>query len=988
MTKFTFVWNPVPNGVEVKGVILDGGSKQSAPLSNWSSDTKQKSISALSKLEALCEDGDMGIKRLADGYFISHHNLAALSEHQALSLNLPVNIPLELRLTLSGPLINEKTKTLVAWHNSSGTKIRGQEAGAIFFDGITHYRIPDPIYSLITCADAFNEWNGQFLDDRLSLVSNLKDALELCSGEKISSDNGLGTMRFSHAAAVSLDLKISKSGVDFDPVIFSQDIIDSNTDSGEGIKESQALLSPELQSVFAQQFRSQSSPRPTYVLERGHYVYIDPTIRQAIACIKKYQNESPEVRARFVKSPQSFIRDELIAGGVPEDAVDQIVSTSFVETDGFSSRVLEIGLWQPPVLPFVKRNPKTWVPEGYGLKVGSKSYVIKETDIHALAQSVAQAIKDQQSGVKIGDDVDELPATNDSLQALNALIEHVLKLPPVELDSNVQINKPNPVEKIKPPLTRSQKSILRVQDNFQSESFVAQFSPRYTYKGLEIPRGLKTSLKDHQNEGVSWMQEAWSLGYPGVLLADDMGLGKTFQALSFLCWLKEKSKSKNKQPILVVAPISLLGNWEKEAVIHLNADALGSMALLYGSNIKDYKINSGTRSDVVEGSATLDISQLKGYDWILTNYNTMRDYHISLASIDFQCIVFDEMQNIKNPQAMMTNAAQSLNSEFQIGLTGTPIENSLADIWTIFDTLMPGFLGLGDLRRFLGHYTTENPDNLRELKTRLSSSKAGHPAPMLRRMKHEVAKDLPKKTEKIIDEQMPSLQAGSYHEVITSAKSGHAGKSKLEMIHQMRSISLHPNYGKFETEDSGDAFIGDSARLKVMLEILESIHAKSEKVLIFIESLSMQQWLAYFLKEHFNLPEYPLRIYGNTSADKRTKIVAQFQSVENKGFDILLLSPKAAGVGLTLTAAANVIHLTRWWNPAVEDQCTDRVYRIGQDKEVTVFIPRAIHPLYGNESFDCLLHEILENKRALSREMLVPMESAGDIDYIFGKSTG
>jgi hypothetical protein len=149
----------------------------------------------------------------------------------------------------------------------------------------------------------------------------------------------------------------------------------------------------------------------------------------------------------------------------------------------------------------------------------------------------------------------------------------------------------------------------------------------------------------------------------------------------------------------------------------------------------------------------------------------------------------------------------------------------------------------------------------------------------------------------------------------------------------------------------------------------------------------MQEWLAYFLKEHFNLPKYPLRIYGNTSADKRTKIVAQFQSDENKGFDVLLLSPKAAGVGLTLTAATNVIHLTRWWNPAVEDQCTDRVYRIGQDKEVTVFIPRAIHPLYGNESFDCLLHEILENKRALSREMLVPMESAGDIDYIFGKST-
>ena len=182
MTKFTFAWNPVPNGIEVKGVILDGASKQSVTVNNWPSDVKQKSISALSKIEALCEDGDTGVQRLVDGYFISDHTLATLSEHQAVALNLPANIPLELRLTLSGPLVNEKTKTVVAWHNSSGTKIRGQEAGAIFFDGITHYRIPDPIYSLITCADAFNEWNGQSLDDRLSLVSNLKDALELCSG--------------------------------------------------------------------------------------------------------------------------------------------------------------------------------------------------------------------------------------------------------------------------------------------------------------------------------------------------------------------------------------------------------------------------------------------------------------------------------------------------------------------------------------------------------------------------------------------------------------------------------------------------------------------------------------------------------------------------------------------------------------------------------------------------------------------------------------
>lgn len=986
MSEFKFSYKPVANGIEVIGQHSDNGG-QALPVSEWPDTAKQRAISVLAKLEALCEDGDYRIQRTPTGYVVAHEVIADLSEHQARLIGLPGNIPFELRLALSGPLVSERTKAQITWHNSSGLRVRGQEAKTIFFDGVNEYRIPNPLYGLLCAADQFDAWNGNSLDERLVLISSLKSALELCSGEKLSADDGLGTMRFSHASAVSLDVKISGDGVDFDPMIFSQEIVDQSSDSGEVIAESQSLLSPELQKVFANQFKLQPQAKPTYVLERGHYVFIDPEIRAAIACIKKYQTKTPEEKARFVKSPQSFIRDDLIASGISEEVADQVVASSFVETDGFSARVLEIGLWQPPVLPFVKRNPKTWLPEGYGLKVGSQSYVVKESDIHSLAKDVASAIKGKQATVKIPNSSDEIPANPDSLQALNVLIEHVLKLPPVEVDLPSEDIRKNPIEKQKPRLTKSQKSILRVQDNFQSESFVAQFSPRYGFNGLEIPNGLKSQLKEHQNIGVSWMQESWALGYPGVLLADDMGLGKTFQTLAFLAWLKGKNKTKNKQPILVVAPISLLGNWEKEAAIHLDKEALGSMALLYGNNIKDYKIDASTKSDVVEGRSTLDTSLLKGYDWILTNYNTMRDYHISLATIDFQCIVFDEMQNIKNPKAMMTNAAQSLNAEFQVGLTGTPIENSLADIWTIFDTLMPGFLGLGDLKRFMDHYTADKPENLKELKARLSNAKQGQPAPMLRRMKYEVAKDLPKKTEKIIDEEMPGAQASAYLEVINQAKGGVIGRSKLEMIHNMRSISLHPNYGNFEIDGDANEFIADSARLKVMLQVLEKIHQRGEKVLVFIESLAMQEWLAFFLKEHFKLPAYPMRIYGDTSAEKRTNVVSKFQSPDNLGFDVLLLSPKAAGVGLTLTAAANVIHLSRWWNPAVEDQCTDRVYRIGQDKEVTVYIPRSIHPLYGHGSFDCLLHEILESKRALSREMLIPMEGAGDVDYIFARST-
>ncbi len=151
----------------------------------------------------------------------------------------------------------------------------------------------------------------------------------------------------------------------------------------------------------------------------------------------------------------------------------------------------------------------------------------------------------------------------------------------------------------------------------------------------------------------------------------------------------------------------------------------------------------------------------------------------------------------------------------------------------------------------------------------------------------------------------------------------------------------------------------------------------------------MHEWLTYAIKQRYGLPKFPERIFGSVSPSKRTQIVNAFQDPEKKGlFDVLLLSPKAAGVGLTLTAATHVIHLSRWWNPAVEDQCTDRAYRIGQTHDVHVYILRAIHPLYATTSFDCILHDLLESKRSLSKEMLMPMENGSELDAMLKGMTG
>jgi hypothetical protein len=975
-TDKTFKWQSSADGIELVA---------SEPLSEWSSEMKLNYMPALSRLEAAIEEGSNQIHKTNNGYFIGYDLLAELSNHQCKLLGLPGNIKYQLRLMITGSLVFEKTQVKISWHDKSGSKVGGEEVGCLFFDGLEYFKIPSTLYELVKSADAYNEWDGVNLDERLLLISNLKSNLEKITGESISIDAQIKSLKFSHAASVSLDVKVAKDGIDFDPIFFSNDITKFNLENGEQFKEDQSLLTIDDQQVLKKLFKSSDKCKSTYVLDRGHYVFIDPSIRTAVKTIKKYQNSSPEERSRFAKNPQGFIKSALIDEGNLDESADEIVNTSFVETDVFSKRVIEIGLWHPPVLPFVKRAPNTWAPEGFGLKIGTSSYWIDEGRVERLAQEVADAINNKKPSVKLDSDTD-LPASEDVLNAINQLLEHVLHLPPVNIEKTNTTE--NQVEKNsqRMPTKSSQKSILKVQDNFESQDFVAQFNQRAVFDKFEPPQNINSKLKDHQIQGVSWMQECWSLGYPGLLLADDMGLGKTFQTLAFLSWLKEKSQAMGgtQKPVLIVAPITLLGNWKNEAAMHLKDGALGGMALLYDKGLKSYKINSSTKADVVEGRSTLDVASLRQVDWVLTTYETMRDYHISLGLIDFKCVVFDEMQKIKNPASMMTNAAQALHGDFVVGLTGTPIENSLSDIWTLFDTLMPGALGLGDLKRFLEHYSIENIENLKELKSRLTIGGNGKPAPMLRRMKSDVAKDLPRKNEFVMDGVMPDEQAHLYKEAIDKIKSGTFGNSKLEAIHRMRSISLHPKYANSDEIDEPNEFIQSSARLKLVVSILEKIHLNKEKALVFCESLAMQEWLAYYIKERFSLEKYPNRIYGQISAEKRTKIVSDFQE-RNNNFDVLLLSPKAAGVGITLTAATNVIHLTRWWNPAVEDQCTDRAYRIGQTSNVSVYLPRAIHPLYGEGSFDCILHQLLESKRALSREMLLPPEMANDADYMINQ---
>ncbi|ETD82904.1 DEAD/DEAH box helicase [Rhodobacter capsulatus] len=324
-------------------------------------------------------------------------------------------------------------------------------------------------------------------------------------------------------------------------------------------------------------------------------------------------------------------------------------------------------------------------------------------------------------------------------------------------------------------------------------------------------------------------------------------------------------------------------------------------------------------------------------DAVLTTYTTLTNYQHSLARIPFAAAVFDEIQAIKNPASLRAAAARAIKADFRIGLTGTPIENSTVDLWAIMDQLAPG--ALGTLREFRSRYGEPDEANVAELHGRVFTPQDGVPPLALRRMKDKVARDLPAKTRVLVPREMPALQAQVYDAARLQLASGTPGAA-LKLLHHIRTVSVHPALGSFGADAE---FIAASARLAATFDILRQIRAKGERALVFIEHRQMQYRFIEIARAEFGLDRIDL-INGETPIAQRQQIVNRFQAhlEQGGGFDLLVLGPKAAGTGLTLTAATHVIHLSRWWNPAVEEQCNDRVHRLGQTRPVQIHVPMAI----------------------------------------------
>lgn len=497
------------------------------------------------------------------------------------------------------------------------------------------------------------------------------------------------------------------------------------------------------------------------------------------------------------------------------------------------------------------------------------------------------------------------------------------------------------------------------------------------------------SLMQHQREGLAWMQHLYSLQTDyqvrGAVLADDMGLGKTFQLLALMAYLIERDS--NIDPMLVVAPVSLLENWAEEARKFFKE---GSLPLLtaYGDALASLRVPRAQVDQRLQADDGL-VKFLRP-NWIgnakivLTTYETLRDLEFSFAAQRWSLMVCDEAQRIKNPSAMVTRAAKKQNVAFKIACTGTPVENTLADMWCLFDYVQPGLLGaLNDFgqryRKPIEAKTDEEKARVEELGARIAPQ-------ILRRMKADVATDLKRKV--IVEDcrrlPLSSVQRNLYAKAIESFKKrgdpNHVTpfKNHLGLLHYLRLVCTDPRphgLNVFKPEPTKQ-YREKAPKLDWLLTQLKAIKKTGEKVIVFCEFREIQRLLQYYIEAELGFK--PDIINGDTSAStshtaSRQKRIKAFQSLD--GFGVLILSPVAVGFGVNIQAANHVVHYTRTWNPAKEDQATDRAYRIGQKKDVYVYYP--VVQAEDFMTFDVKLDRLLTYKRALAEVML---NGSGDIN--------
>ena len=632
-----------------------------------------------------------------------------------------------------------------------------------------------------------------------------------------------------------------------------------------------------------------------------------------------------------------------------EQPTEYFDPNAFDLSELYSDRVIEIGVYKPKFYPFICPYKSCWIagatvetPQNGTTKVTINS----EEELEKLKREI-QSAKENKKGI--------VEYNNTQLDIEDAMF--------LAQTAEKQLKDPSQPAKVESENGNEARNVLIIEENAEELGFavkerIIEKGDKYTlFTDPFLQEGF--SLKDHQKEGVAWLQHLYKSKASGCLMADDMGLGKTLQILYFIDW--HSRKYANHKPYLIVAPISLLENWKNEYERFFMQPRM--------------KINMLTSKDVTRKFDKSIVDKMQKMDIILTNYESLRISQLNFCAVEFAVVALDEAQKIKSPGTLVTNAAKALKCNFKIAMTGTPVENSLLDLWCIMDFCVPGLLG--NAKAFAAQY--QNP--LKKEDTDIVAlgnevhDKLG--VYFMRRLKKDAAKDLPDKIELKEKVLMPPVQKEAYASVVNDYTSGIQPNMLVTIMH-LREVSEHPYlYDSTLLNHETDEIVDTSARLQATIKFLDEIKKKEEKVIIFVERKETQKMLQKLCLKRYGIitkiinGDTPSIVKRNMpNKQSRQSSIDEFQAVD--GFNVIIMSPVAAGMGLNVTAANHVIHYSRHWNPAKENQATDRAYRIGQTKDVFVYYPMAVRS--DIKSFDETLDDLLSRKTSLATSTIFPTE--------------
>ncbi len=661
------------------------------------------------------------------------------------------------------------------------------------------------------------------------------------------------------------------------------------------------------------------------------------------------KSELQKIKSRYRKVQDKKLIDEIIEN--PELFFD---AEAIDISELYSDRVIKIGLYEPKFYSFVSPYKSQWIP-GYRVvdrTNGTTNLVFRSYQELALFK----------------DEINQAEERNDCYVEFRGVQLSITDALRIEEDARAQLDRKQSVnergtgseEEVK-----KQREVLIIEENTESLGYTSEITDYKSIKSLKLHNdkylNLNIKLKEHQRRGIAWLQYLLLRNAKGCLLADDMGLGKTLQLLYLIDWHSRENCESNK-PYLIVAPVSLLENWEQEYAKFFDNPRLSVMRVSGAPKQFDKKF----------------IEALSQRQIVLTSYETIRSGQLNFGVVDFAIIVLDEAQKVKTPGTLVTNAAKALKGDFKVAMTGTPVENSFIDLWCITDFSIPGLLGNAkEFAKKYHHSLKKSGADVVAMGNEIRE-KIGHF--ILRRLKSDIADELPTKLTEYNKTPMPKVQLERYKLAINmgieDSENPEGTKSNmLSQIMNVRCIVDHPFIlDRCVDNYSMPDIIASSAKLLSTFNILDKIKSKGEKVIIFTERRDMQRILQNTI--YFQYGISPRLINGETATKEGVKNLSRQQTIDHfqstVGFNVIIMSPLAAGMGLNVVGANHVIHYTRHWNPAKENQATDRAYRIGQTKDVTVYYPMAVSDEF--DTFDVVLDKMLGAKSQLATSSLYPSE--------------